>query len=650
MTTLAPKYRCPTRGWRLVSVTLAVIALILSLSVVFHWRPFGWVPVHTVYLYLLLALFLPSCLLWIPISSKASRESIPWYDIVMAALSAIIPFYFSTMSWEILARGWATGAPMVPYILSIILWVLLIEAGRRAAGLVFAIVVLFFSVYPLFASYMPGFLWGPTYSFRHIASFHILSEESLLGIPMKVFGELIIGFMVFAVVIQAVGAGKFFNALALALVRTTRAGNAKIAIISSGLFGTITGAVVPNVMAMGSFTIPAMKKEGLSSEFAAGVEASASAGGPLMPPVMGAAAFVMADFLRVPYAEVALAAAVPSVLYYLCLFSQIDAHAARIGLKPQLTTVEVPPLWRTLVDNLHILLGFGSLIFILFFLRLSAQSPWIATAVMIITGMLRKDTRLTPKSFLSLLEGVGRSLGDLIGTLGPIGLIVGGFIIAGVAYSLPHEIVGLAGKNVLLMLLFGAITSFILGMGVTLTAVYIFLAIVLAPGLIQGGLDPMAAHLFIMYTAMFSSITPPVALAAFAAASIAGADPMKTGWQACRLGIAKYILPFIFVFSPALILRGPLTEVLWVVPSVAAALIIISAALEGYFWGLGNLTVLMRVLLFGSGMLLVVPSIGPTLWGLSAFVILFVLAYLLRRQENPLVRVMLKTGLAVKDK
>jgi TRAP-type uncharacterized transport system fused permease subunit len=254
--------------------------------------------------------------------------------------------------------------------------------------------------------------------------------------------------------------------------------------------------------------------------------------------------------------------------------------------------------------------------------------------LVIILAQFRKETRLTLKRFIHLLEEIGRVIGELIGLLGPAGLLIGSFVISGLAYSLPNEIVGLSGGNVFLMLLLGATSAFILGMGVTVTVVYIFLAIVLAPGLVATGFDLMATHLFILYCGMWSYITPPVCLTSFAAATVAGAAPMRTGYQAMKLGVAKYILPFAFVLNPALILRGNVIEVLLASSTALVGLIIISGALEGYFWRLGTLTMVSRVLFFGAGLLLAAPTSTTDLYGISAFAIIFGVASILQGRSH----------------
>lgn len=638
VTQQSSKYRTPAMGWRAFSVVFTIGGLFLALLYVFHLRPFGFLLVDITYLYYLVIVFLPLLFVYLPLNKRAPRDRVPWYDVILIVLSIAAPLYFVTKEWEVLTLGWETGAPPVAFTFSVILWALIIEAGRRAAGPSFAIIILVFSTYPLISGHMPGFLWNPSTSLHHLSSYHSFSEESIMGIPLHVFGRLFFGFMSFAIILQRLAAGKFFNDMALALVGKTRSGNAKVAIIASGLFASISGAPIANVMTTGAFTIPAMKREGLPGYFAGAVEACASSGGALMPPVMGVVAFIMAEFLEVPYSQVCLVAVVPITLYFVCLFSQIDAYAARIGLQPKPITVEVPPVWRTLVNNLHILLSFGVLVYLLFFLRLAAQGAWIATGVAILVAQFRKETRLDLKGVFLMFEDVGRILGELMGIMGPVGMIIGSFIITGVAFSLPHQIVSLAGGNIAAMLLLGAIASFILGMGVTISACYIFLAIVLAPGLVEYGFDLFGVHLFILYCGMMSYITPPVALSAFAAATISGASPMKTGVQAMKLGIAKYILPFIFITSPALILRAPAGECVHVILTCAVGLVIISGGLEGYFWGMGNLKIVTRVLLLLGGLLVAIPTLSTDLIGGAIFLATFIVGFLLRKHENFLAR------------
>ncbi|MFC1917980.1 TRAP transporter permease [Chloroflexota bacterium] len=636
------KYRQLDRFWNAVAIIFPITSFGLILIFVFHFRPFGYVLVDVTYLYLLLALFLPLTFIWIPISAKARHDKVSWYDTLLALASILIPVYFALHESEIRVQGWSVAAPPLALAFSFILWLLVLEAGRRAAGPVFAIIVVFFSAYPLFASHLPGILMAPSFTLSQVTSFHALSDESIMGIPMHIFGGLVIGYMVLATTLQAVGAGQFFTDLAAILLKNTRARNAKIAILGSSFFSMISGSGVANVYVTGSFTIPAMKNEGIPSEFAAGVEASASAGGMLMPPIMGAAAFIMAEFLEISYAVVCITAAVPSILYYVCLFTQIDCFAGRKGFKATPADDQLD-LKTVLLKNLPIVASFLLLIYMLFYLRLTSWAPWYATAVAVAGAFFRKEIRSNIKDFLTkLTRDAGRILSELIAILAPVGLVIGSFVVTGVAYSFPHAVVGATGGNLYLLLLLGFAASFILGMGVPMVPCYVFLAIVLIPGLVEGGINELAAHLFVMYCAVLSAITPPVALNAFAAASIAGCSPMKAGFQAMKLGIAKYILPFVFVLNPALVLQGPITEILRVIPTALVGLIVISAGLEGYLWRTGNLSLLGRLLLFTSGILLAFPTANTDIIGIICVAAFCLISLLLRGKNNPLV--ILTTG------
>ncbi|MFC2040230.1 TRAP transporter permease [Chloroflexota bacterium] len=628
---LLAKYRVVSGKLRLLTIGFTAVALTLTLAHWFHWTPFGFIMYPMTFLFMLISAFLPLNYLWIPASKNAPRHHVPLYDMVLAAVSFAIPLYFMAHQREVNIGGWDVHAPTFAIALATILWILMVEAARRAGGVGLAVVVSFFGIYPLFACLSPlRIMWGPCISFNKLVSQQMISDMGLMGMPLEIFGELVMGFIVFAAVVQSTGAGKFFNDMAVALVGKTRGGTAKVSIVASGLFGSISGAVVPNVMTTGAFTIPAMKREGLESHFAAGVEATASAGGTLMPPVMGAVAFIMSEVTEVPYLKICIAALVPAILYFFCIFVQIDSHAARIKLKPLPLVIQPPPIWLTLLRNYHIIIGFILLVAVLFLWRITAQAPYIASAVVIVLFTLQKRGQFGLRDFVRLLESIGRTLADLLPILASVGLVLGGLTFTGIALSIPHQISLLAGDNSIVLLLISAFAALILGMGMTAAAVYIFLAIVVAPGLVQYGFNFIAVHLFILYYGMLSHITPPVAIAAFAAASIAESSPMKTGFMAMRLGIAKYILPFIFVISPALILQGSISEILWVVPTVAIGLAVFGGALEGYMWGLGTLKLQSRVLLLAVGLTVLMPDFVVKIIGLGILLAIFILGKMQR--------------------
>jgi len=467
--------------------------------------------------------------------------------------------------------------------------------------------------------------------------FHVMTRESIIGIPTRTFCELVIGFMLFSSTLQVTGGGLYFTRFASALLGSVRGGPAKVSVVASGLFGSISGSAVANVAVDGWITIPTMKKTGYSAEYAAAVEACASSGGAIMPPVMGAVAFVMASFLEVPYAAVAVAATVPALLYYFGLFVQIDAHAAKMGLAG-LPRQELPSLTATLKEGWIYLGSIAVLVYLLFQLKQEAQAPYVASALLLAGAALRKETRPDLTTLYKLILSSGVVLVEMMAILAGIGLIMGGLSMTGVAISFSSELVNLFGKNAFAMLFLGAIVSYILGMGMTITACYIILAIVLVPALTPLGFDVMAVHLFVLYCGLFSFITPPVALAAYVAAVIGGANFWKTGLQAMRLGFVKYLVPFFFVYNPALILHG--NSGLAIAETVAAAFLgvfILGSSIEGYLAGLGRLTLLLRGAFFCIGFLLFYPDLRADLIALPALIVLFTSVKLYRKSRSPAV-------------
>jgi TRAP transporter 4TM/12TM fusion protein len=418
----------------------------------------------------------------------------------------------------------------------------------------------------------------------------------------------------FGAVLQYTGAAHFFNNLAFALFGSVRGGPAKVAIFASGLMGSVSGSVVSNVLTTGVVTIPAMKRIGFAPAYAGGVEACASTGGVLMPPVMGATAFVMASFLGVPYVTVALAALMPSLLFYLALFVQIDGYAARRGLRG-LPRAELPSVRRTFAEGWQYIVVFVLLVWMLLVLQQEAIAPFYATALLLVINQFSRRHRLDWKKLGLLVEGICGALGELSALLAGVGLIIGALSVTGLAGTLANDLVYLAGNNIYVLLVMGAITSFIFGMGMTITACYIFLAIVLAPPLVAAGFDPVAVHLFMLYWGMVSFITPPVALAAFVAAGIAKARPMQVGMQSVRLGAAMYFVPFFFVLNPALILRGSPGEIVVVVSTAVVGIAFLASALEGYVLGVGTVARsaagwAARLLLVAGGLVMAMPGGG----------------------------------------
>jgi TRAP transporter 4TM/12TM fusion protein len=606
--------RSPSLISKIVLRTSATLTTMLSFYMLFGVGSFlnTYVLLDTEYLYSMLALLLPlPFLLYHPSPNVGSK--IPWYDYLLAFITFIISSYFCVSGSLILEEGWEYLAPYHAKVMAFILWALILEASRRAGGNAIFIICLVISAYPAISYLAPGFLNAPPQDWDITATYHIFGTESIMGIPMNAFVNLVVGFLIFGVALQYTGGGAFFLNLAFALLGKKRGGPAKVAIFASGLMGSMSGSVITNVLTTGVMSIPAMKKTGFSPSYAAGVEACASTGGVLMPPVMGATAFVMATFLELPYSEIIIAAAFPSILYYFGLFMQIDSYAARNNLKG-LPSEELPSLIKVIKEGWYYIFVFTMLIVMLLYMQREAQAPYYATATLLIINQIVKIHRWNFKKFLEFIEGVGVLFAELAGILAAIGLIIGSLTFTGKVGTITYELVNFAGDSVFILLIMGALTSFILGIGMTVTAAYLFLAVTLAPALTSSGLDKLAVHLFMLYWGMISFITPPVAIGAFAAASVAGANGMRTGFQAMKLGSIIYFVPFFFVLNPALIGHGTYSEIITVFTSAIIGIIFLASSLQGYLIGLGSISKLnnfewpARAMLGISGILMALPG------------------------------------------
>ncbi|MEM7778014.1 MAG: TRAP transporter fused permease subunit [Pseudomonadota bacterium] len=601
---------------RAMILLLTAFGIALSVHQLFNLQLFGIVLIEGRYLYLLAGCFLTIAFLAFR-ADRSPAAAVPFYDWALASASLLVIGYFAWTAETSLEGGWEYAAPDTARWVSVVLWLLILEATRRAGGTTLFVIVALFSIYPTFADQVPDPLSGISSPFMDAIPYHIISSESSFGIPMRAFGGLVIGFIVFGAVLQRTGGGRFFNDLALALVGQFRGGAAKVAILASGFMGSMSGSVISNVLTTGAVSIPAMSRTGFAPRYAAATEACASTGGVLMPPIMGATAFVMASFLSRPYVEIAVAAAIPSLLYYFGLFTQIDAYAARRNLRG-LEQHELPSLRATIASGWVYLAVFGLLIFMMVALRHDTLAPYWATLLLLLINQVRRRDRLSLKTAQDLVLGVGRSLAELTAVLLGVGLIVGAFSATGLAGTLVNELVHLAGDSTLALLFMGALTAFIFGMGMTVTACYIFLAVVLAPALEQAGLNRLAVHLFILYWGMVSYITPPVALGAFAAATMARASPMLTGLEAMRLGGVIYIVPFFFVLNPALIGDAPAWDVAVALSTGLVGVWFLSAAMQGHISLIGGFEnsatgYSLRLLLFASGMLFLAPGGSPLL-------------------------------------
>jgi len=559
------------------------------------------------YLGLFLALILGAVFLSVPPSIRADRQRVPWYDLLFSFLGLAVGLYAALFFPEIMRRMGDPDAPRL--VLGVIAILLIIEALRRTVGWILVGVGVFFLLYARFAHFFPGGFAGTGVPWDRLINYLYTDVNSLFGLPLAVTATIVLPYIFFGQALFAIGAGEYLTDLAVAMFGRFRGGPAKVAVVSSSLFGTISGSAVANVAVDGPITIPLMMRTGYKPTVAAAIEAVASTGGQIMPPIMGAAAFIMAEILAIPYREVAVAAILPAVLYYVALFTQVDLEAGKTGLRG-FSRQELPALIPVLRKGWVFFVPLSILVYVLFIQNSDAGDAGIFAALATVAlGFLRKELRARPRWVLETLQSTGRTLLELGVTVALAGLILGAVQVSGLGFILSYALVSLAGGNILALLLLTAIVSMILGMGMPTTAVYVLLAVLVAPVLVQQGIDPLGAHLFIFYFGMVSMITPPICLAAYTAAAIVQADSMKTGLEATRLGIVAYIVPFLFVFSPALLLKGSAVDVSLAAVTAVVGTVLLGVAVTGYLFR--EIATLKRVLLGLAALGLLFPHVGP---------------------------------------
>lgn len=605
---------------------LGTLGLLMTINQTFALKLLGFYPIGNAFIYYLIGLFLSAALLIFP-ARKADAERLPWYDWVLAVAALGGAIYLGLNGLRMTQQGWEYFAPPEATLVATMMLLLVLEGVRRCGGWAIFSVALLFGLYPLYAGHMPGFLWSNSFELGETIRAHVMGAESMVGVPMQVVANLIIGFVVFGIALTITGGGEFFMNFATALMGRSRGGPAKVAVVSSAFMGSLSGSAVSNILTTGTITIPAMKRSGYSREYAAAVEACASTGGTLMPPVMGAVAFIMASFLGVSYGEVMMAALLPALLFYLALLLQVDNYAARKGLKG-MPAQDIPKVRDTLISGWPYLLSLGVLIYMLLVMRMESQAPYYATLVLLVIALVRRQQRLGISQLLEFFYKLAHGVGSLVAVLAGIGLVVGGLSYTGVAGAFSRELLLFAGDSIPLMLVAGAVTSFILGMGMTVSACYIFLSILLAPALVGAGLNPLGSHLFILYWGMLSYITPPVALAAITAAGVAGANSTLTSLHAVRLGAVLFVLPFLFVLNPSLILQGPPIGVLTSALTAMTAIWLVAAAMEGYLYRIGAVGVSIRCMLLVPAALMIYPEWVSDLVGFIALLLCYLAAML----------------------
>ena len=614
-------------------LTFSVVGWVLNIPM--H---LGWTFYNEQFLALILGFGLALAFLLIRAKSGSDKASTPWFDAVLGLLGLFTCVYIA-VRYPILVNE-VIYRPLDAIIISAILVALIIEATRRTAGLTLVIVVGVLFIYALTGHMLPEAFVSRPIDFTRLLVYLGMDTNATLGQTLAIAIIVVIPFTLMGQVLAVTGGSHFFADLAMALMGRYRGGSAKISVVGSALFGMISGSAVSNVAAVGVITIPMMKRSGFPKHIAAAIEAVGSTGGQLAPPVMGAAAFLMAELLQVSYAAVLVAALIPAVLYYLALFIQVDLTAAKLGIQGE-PMERLPALKEVMRAGWYFPIPFIVLVFGIMFYEVAVENAALqAAALLIIFNLVfgYKNERVPLKELYLAVISTGRASIDILVIAGAAGLVIGTLNLTGLAFGLTLQVLAIAGDSTIILLLLTAIIAVILGMGMPTVGVYILLATLIAPALIQAGLTPMASHMFVMYFGMMSMVTPPVAIAAFAAANIAGCDGSKAGWTATSVGWCSYVVPFLFALSPSLLMDGPAASIAWAFITAAAGILAGTIGVVGYFSV--AVSVVQRVLFMIAGILMLIPAdtfpgaIWTDIVGVIMMIILVVLHFVQKKNAS----------------
>ena len=594
-----------------IKFSASVIAIGISL---FHLYTgaFGIIEAYGMRTIHLMTLLVLAFLHW-PASKKWSAKKSAMVDIPLALICLTIDVYLIINHYRISTREWYTG-PMNIFDIFFgwITMVLLLEATRRVAGLALPIVALCFVGYTVFGQFLPYPFTIRSPNLLIFIDHMFMTPHAIFGVPIGVSATFVFLFILFASLLDQTGAGRFIINFSLSTVGWATGGPAKVAVIASGLFGTISGHSVANVYGTGTFTIPLMKKMGYKPEYAGAVEAAASAGGQIMPPIMGAAAFIMAEIMGVSYISVCKAALLPALLYFTAVFASTHIEALKLGIKI-IPRSELPPIKETIYGGIHFIIPIFLLIFVLIKGYTPFRAAFLAIIALIIVAMARKSSRLNLNEFLDALIKGAKNAVVIASCCACAGIVVGCLDITGLGIKFIDIILNFSFGIFPLLLLLVMFACLILGMGVPTAPAYIIVAMIAAPSLIKIGISPIAAHMFVFYSCLLSAITPPVALAAYAGAAIAEANVMKTGVIAAKLGFVKYIIPFVFVYNTAILMEGNVSFIILSFATAFVGTIALSAALEGYLFD--SLSFLNRITMLAGSVLLLISDIPTDIVG-----------------------------------
>ena len=568
-----------------------------------------------------------------PPTRSADRRRVPWFDWILAGVGIAVNFYIVFDYGGVVKRG-ISAYNELDLIIAALTIVLVLESARRVMGWGLPILIVCFLAYGYLGRVVPISLFVHRgYGLPDISAYMYMSLEGIYGTALGVSATYIILFIIFGAFMAQSGLGRFFNDLAISLTGRSKGGPAKVAVISSAFMGSINGSALANVVSTGAFTIPLMKRIGYKKDFAGAVEASSSVGGQILPPIMGAAAFIMAQTLGIDYSVIVIAAFPAAILYFLGVLAQVHLRASRRNLSG-LARSEVPPLSTVMRERGHLLVPIIVLIVLLLFVNVSITFAafWSIIAT-VVTSMARRNTRMGPRDIVIALENGARQAIAVAVACAAVGIIVGIAAMTGFGLKFASAIVALGGSHLFLALVFTMITAMLLGIGMPSIPAYLIASTVAAPALLKLGVAPLVAHMFVFYFGIFANVTPPVALAAFAASGLSGGSPMRTGVQALRLSLAGFVVPYLFVYSDQLLMDR--ANVLATLPSFAIGVVVvllIAVVLEGYM--VRPVSWLWRIIILAGVLMAVFPGTITDIIGL-AIAGVSVLVHVLHREKSP---------------
>lgn len=618
------KYRHLTGNWKI----LVVIASIIFVFYHLYTSRFG-MPIVMKHRGIHVGFILFFVWAYFPASKKSSMDKPTFVDIGLMLITLVSTVYF-VMNVEPFAARAGVALP-ADYIFGAITMLMVLEATRRVVGKGLLILAIVFLLYAYLGKYIPGVFSHRGYRIERIIYQMYLTGQGIYGIPIGVSSTYLIIFIILGAMLDKSGLGKLFNDIALAVGGRLVGGPAKVSVIASALMGTISGSAATNVATTGAFTIPLMKRVGYTPAFAGAVEAAASTGGQIMPPIMGTVAFIMAEYLGVPYLTIAAAAIIPALLYFASVFFQIDLRSRKKGLRG-LSKEEMPDAMITVKRYGHMFIPIIVLVYLLMDGFTPLYSAFYAIVTTWVLSFIRKETRIGPKEIVDICVSSARSTLSVGVAMAAAGFIVAVLSMTGIGIILADNIVLLSGGFVLVALLLTMVVSIILGMGLPTSACYIISASIAVPILTKMGIPPFQAHFFVMYFSILSTVTPPVALSSYVGAGMAGADPTEVGFIAFKLAIAGFIVPFFFIYSPAMLLISDSTlTIIWAAVTGLFGTFLLAVSVEGYLFV--NLPLWTRALFFGSAISLIAPGVQSDILGMVLLGICITTVLVLRKKK-----------------